>query len=315
MKNANWIHSKDDMGDGVLSYKKEFQTLLPVRSVILYISARGVYEATLNGQRIGDFILAPGWTSYQHRIQYQKYDITDLVSEENSLVVTVAPGWYKGMIAKWWCKFRDHVCAFIAKIEITYVDGTVENIYTDREWKAALSGYDFCEIYDGFIYDARRNPDFCLETEVDKNNSKEELIEQVGKKIIEHERFKPKEIIKTPKGETVVDFGQNLAGYVEISLSAKAGDRVSLSFGEVLDQDGNFYNANYRGAKCQYVYICKDGQQTFKPTLTFYGYRYIRVNEFPGEVGAENVTSIAVYSDLKRTGYWMCRFCPALTIP
>ena len=109
--------------------------------------------------------------------------------------------------------------------------------------------------------------------------------------------------MQTPKGETVVDFGQNLSGYVEINLTAKAGDRVSLSFAEILDSDGNFYNENYRSAKCQYVYICKDGEQTFKPTLTFYGYRYIRIDEYPGEVNADNFTSVAVYSELKRTGF------------
>lgn len=303
MQKANWIYCKENIGDNVPVYKKDFQITKPVRSAFLHISARGVYEATLNGHRLGDFVLAPGWTSYEKRIQYQTYDITDNLSGNNVLTATVAAGWYKGDIAMWWSYPADHICALIAKIEITYIDGSVENIYTNTDWEAALSGYSYCEIYNGFVFDARVKPDFCLETTVAENNSTAELVPQFGEKVIEQERFKPVEIIRTPKGETIIDFGQNLTGYVEISLNAKAGDVVSLSFAEVLDRDGNFYNENYRKAKCQYTYICKDGKQCFKPTLTFYGYRYIRLDQYPCKVNANDFTSIAVYSDLKRTGY------------
>ena len=146
MKKANWIHCKANMGDCVPLYKREFPISKPVRSAFLYASSRGVYEATLNGKRVGDFVLAPGWTSYKHRIQYQTYDISDLLSEKNSLVFAVAAGWYKGAIARWWTYPDAHVCALIAKVEITYEDGSVENIYTDSDWKAAKSGYRFCEI-------------------------------------------------------------------------------------------------------------------------------------------------------------------------
>ena len=225
------------------------------------------------------------------------------MTESNSILIAVAAGWYKGGISERWCGIKDRPCALIAKLEITYADGSIDEIYTNNDWKAALSGYSFCELYDGCVFDARTVPDFHLETVIAEDNDKTKLIPQVGEEVIEQERFSPIEIIKTPKGETVVDFGQNLTGYVEISLTAKAGDRVSLSFAEVLDKDGNFYNENYRTAKCQYVYICKDGKQTFKPTLTFYGYRYIRVDSFPEPITADNFTSVAVYSQLKRTGY------------
>ena len=302
MLNANWICCKEDIGDCVPLYKKSFCTEKAVKSAILQISVRGVYEATLNGCRVGDFILAPGWTSYKHRTQYQTYDITSLLSKENDLVVAVAAGWYKGAIARWWTYPDAHVCALIAKIEVTYEDGTAETFYTDSDWVAAKSGYSFCEIYDGFVFDARVTPDFCLATAVAEDNGKEGLIPQIGETVTEHERFKPCEILVTPKGETVIDFGQNLVGYVEIELDAKAGDEVSLSFAEILDSDGNFYNENYRAATCQYKYICKDGKQSFKPTLTFYGYRYIRLDQYPCEVKAENFTSIAVYSDMERIG-------------
>ncbi len=303
MLNANWIHCNDDIGDSVPLYKKDFCLKNSVKSAFLYVSAKGVYEATLNGKRVGDFILAPGWTSYKHRVQYQKYDIFDFLAENNSLVIAVAAGWYKGGISERWCGIKDRQCALISRIEITYTDGSVDEIYTDSDWKAALSGYSFCELYDGFIFDARTVPDFHLDTVIAQDNDKSKLIPQVGEKVIEQERFSPIEIIKTPNGETVIDFGQNLTGYVEISLTAKAGDKVALSFAEVLDKNGNFYNENYRTAKCQYVYICKDGHQTFKPTLTFYGYRYIRVDSFPEQITADSFTSVAVYSQLKRTGH------------
>ena len=303
MQNANWIHCKENIGDTVPLYKRNFSVKKPVNSAFLHISARGVYEATINGHRVGNFILAPGWTSYENRIQYQTYDITDLLSEENVLIASVAAGWYQGGIALWWSHAQEHQCALIAKVEITYADGSVDNIYSDADWKAALSGYSYCQIYNGFVFDARVDPDFCLETVVAENNSKAELVPQFGEKIIEQERFSPVSVIHTPKGETVIDFGQNLTGYVQITLTAKAGDRVALSFAEVLDRDGNFYNENYRQARCQYVYICKDGEQSFKPTLTFYGYRYIRLDQYPVEVDVNHFTSIAVYSELKRTGY------------
>lgn len=303
MNRADWIHVKKQIGDCVPLYKKAFSITKPIRSAYLSISARGVYEATFNGTRVGDFILAPGWTSYEHRIQYQTYDIGALLQDNNELIVAVAAGWYKGGIARWWSNESDHRCALIAEIEITYADGETETMYTDTDWKAALSGYSFCEMYDGFVFDARHVPDFCLETTVADHNSKAELVAQIGEKVVEHERLKPMQTIVTPKGETVIDFGQNLTGYVEITLTANAGDRVSLSFAETLDAAGNFYNENYRSAKCQYTYICKDGTQTFKPTLTFYGYRYIRLDEYPVAVNPDNFTSVAVYSDLRRTGY------------
>lgn len=303
LQKAEWIHCADDIGDCIPLFKKDFQISDSVQSAYLYISARGVYEASLNGKRVGEFILAPGWTSYKKRIQYQKYDITDCVISDNSLVVAVAPGWYKGRIADWWRDEEERTCALIAKIEIIYASGRIESFYTDTDWKAALSGYSFCEIYDGFSFDARVKPNFNLECTIAEDDTKEGLIAQVGENVIEHERIKPAKIIETPNGETVIDFGQNLTGYVEIDLTACAGDIVSLSFAETLDKDGNFYNGNYRSAKCGYTYICKDGKQTFKPTLTFYGYRYIRLDEYPAEICADNFTSIAVYSELERTGY------------
>ena len=134
----------------------------------------------------------------------------------------------------------------------------------------------------------------------------ETLIPQEGEPVREQERVCAARVFTTPKGERVIDFGQELTGFLEVSVDAKAGEVVDVSFAEVLDKDGNFYTENYRGAKCQYHYTCRDGQQTYKTKLTFYGFRYIRVNEFPGgaqKADLSSFTGIAVHSQMKRTGY------------
>lgn len=304
LKYANWIHTQNHIGDNCPLYRKKFNISKKVSSAVLKISARGVYEAHINKKRVGNFILAPGWTAYEDRIQVQEYDVTDLLNDnENSLIIQVAPGWYTGGIARWWSFCENHVCAVIAQIEINYTDGTQDIYCTAPDWEAAKSGLTFCEIYDGFRFDARIEPEFSLKTVIAKNNDKTVLIPQQGEEVCEHERFSPIEIIHTPRGETVLDFGQNLTGYIELNIKAKCGDQVLLSFAEILDKDGNFYNENYRSAKCEYNYICRDGWQTFKPTLTFYGFRYVRVDQFPSEINCENFTAIVVHSNIKRKGW------------
>ncbi|MBR2880048.1 MAG: family 78 glycoside hydrolase catalytic domain, partial [Oscillospiraceae bacterium] len=136
-----------------------------------------------------------------------------------------------------------------------------------------------------------------------EDNTQNLLIAQEGEAVKEQERLSVKEVIITPKGETVLDFGQNITGYLEITADAKEGDELSFSFGEILDKDGNFYNDNYRSAKSLYKYTCKNGKQTYKPTLTFYGFRYVRVDSYPTAVDPNNFTAIVVHSELKRTGF------------
>lgn len=308
MLDSNWIKVNEKIGYVCPIFKKDFSVEKDLYSAILKISARGVYEAKINGKRIGDFILAPGWTVYEKRIQLQTYDITNLLEHENSLQIELAQGWYLGGISGLKSESnkalaRQHECAIIAQLSLKYNDGSEEIIGTDETWKVAESKLRFCDFYDGEIYDAAFEPDFKYSCEISKFNDKSVLIEQQGEKIVENERIKPIKIFRTPRGETVVDFGQNLTGYPEISLTAKKGEIVSLSFAEVLDADGNFYTQNYRNARCLYRYICKDGAQTHKPNLTFYGFRYIRIDTFPNtEITPDIFTAIVVHSELKRTG-------------
>ncbi len=303
MLQANWIIPGRDFGEVCPLFLREFSVEKPIVGATLRATARGVYEATLNGTRVGDFVMAPGWTAYEHRIQVQSYDVTSLLQRENKLIIRLANGWFGKGVWRDKDKVHPEPCSIIAELTIRYIDGTTEVIGTDENWRVAESELRYCDLYNGVIYDARVQPTFDHHAAVSEYNDQTVLCEQIGEKITEQERLSVKEIITTPNGETVIDFGQNLTGYVEISLTAKAGERVSLSFAEILDRDGNFYNENYRSAKALYDYTCKDGEQTFKPGMTFYGFRYVRVDEFPGTVKLENFTAVAVHSDMRRTGY------------
>lgn len=306
--NAKWICAGEDTGDGAPVYRKTF-TAKDIKKATLRVTALGVYEARLNGRRVGEFFLAPGFTSYRYRLQVQEYDITDLLGRENELTLTVAKGWYHMQFLKIWeipdwrRKMMDSPLAAIAELTLEHTDGTAETLGTDDGWQWSESRVRMAGIYHGEIYDATFEPEYRPASLYDGPD--EALIPQEGPEVKPQQRFAPERIILTPKGETVLDFGQNMTGTVSVSVNADEGEAVDLSFGEVLDADGNFYNANYRDAKSIYRYICEDGKQTWEPRHTFYGFRYVRVNEFPGGAEAvrpENFTAIVMHSEMKRTG-------------
>ena len=195
-----------------------------------------------------------------------------------------------------------------AELVVTKKDGTTQSIYSDQSWTTAESPVRFSEIYDGETYDASFTPEHWIAAEVFPGPT-QTLIPQQGEPVREQERLFPAKIFTTPAGETVVDFGQEITGYVEISLNANTGEVVELSHAEVMDQVGNFYTENYRDAKAKYKYICKDGVQQYKTKLTFFGFRFVRVDTFPGgpeNVSPHNFTAVVVHSDMKRTGYLQC---------
>ena len=312
--NAVWIQPEHDMGDVVPVYEKQFSlSKMPVRAM-LHITALGVYEAHLNGKRIGNFVLAPGWTSYYSRLQYQSYDITTDLTEQNTITVAVGKGWYRSPMPGW-CDssyqdgLRSWPAGLLAELEITYEDGTSETIGTDTSWSVAESATRFSEIYDGEQYDASKDFSAARCRVHALEGPWDSLIPQEGVEIHEQERISPSGIFTTPAGETVVDFGQELTGYVELSVDAKCGDVIALSHAEVMDRDGNFYTENYRAAKAKLHYTCCDGRQTWHPHFTFFGFRYIRIDAFPGGATLakpENFTAIVVHSEMKRTGHLSC---------
>ncbi len=303
INNAEWICPKEDFGFVCPEFIKRFKTEKSVKKAYISISALGVYEAFLNGERIGDFVLAPGWTAYKKRLQYQTYDITPLLSENNEISVFVGKGWCRGRITSVQSMI-DKPYTLIAQICVEYEDGTSETINTDESWSVKKSNIVFSDIYDGETYDALVKSE--EESVKITAENKDVLIPQEGEKVCEHERIKPISYIVTPKGERVIDFGQEVSGYVEFCVNAKAGDKVKISHAEVLDKFGNFYTENYRSAKAKLEYICRDGEQTYKPHLTFFGFRYIRLDEYPGEVDLDNFTAVTVYSDIKQTGHFAC---------
>lgn len=307
---AKWIKSPKSMGDVCPVFKKVWTIGKKIERADLYLTALGVYEAQLNGTRISDYVLAPGWTAYQKRLQYQQYDITEMLEADNELTVTVGKGWFSSPMPGWLgtedkAKRAAQPRGILGEIHILYEDGKSEILETDASWLCGESPVRFSEIYDGEFFNAGFDTADWSEAE-EFEWSKEILIPQEGPWIKEQERVAARSVIHTPSGETLVDFGQEVTGYVEFTVNAEHGDEVLILHGEVLDQDGNFYNENYRGAKAELRYICRDGKQTWHPVLTYYGFRYLKLVKFPGEVKPEQFTAIAVYSEMKQTGFIKC---------
>ena len=301
LKNSKWISfpTKEDYTCPV--FRKRFNKTGEIKKATLKITSLGCYYATINEKRVGNFILAPGWT-YYNRAQMQEYDVLDLLQDKNEIRVTLSCGWFNGRInIRTRKEFPNLYPALICELELVYKNGEKEYICSDESWECALSKVVFSDIYDGEAYDSTYEEKFMPVKVQDYDHAI--VVKQQGEEILEQEIILPHKIFKTPKGETVIDFNQNLTGYFEIELDAKRGDRVVISCAEVLDKDGNFYTENYRSAKSKFEYICKDGHQSYKPRLTFFGFRYLRIDSFPCEITSDNIRAIVVHSNIKRTGY------------
>ncbi|PWT72559.1 MAG: alpha-L-rhamnosidase [Bacteroidetes bacterium] len=299
-------------------FRKVFAAPKKILSAIAFITARGVYEAEINGHRIGDAYLTPGWTSYNKRLQYQVYDVTPLLKQgDNAMGVTLGSGWYRGYIGFTNNRnFYGHELALLVQLEINYSDGSRETIGTHDSWKSSSGPIRSAEIYNGEYYDARESkPGWSTPDYNDKdwagvqraNYPYDNLIATYSEPIRKHEIFKPVRIITTPKGEKVIDFGQNLVGWVIMKAKGHPGDHITISHAEVLDKNGNFYTENLRAAKAQDEFVLKgESEENFEPHFTFHGFRYIRVEGYPGELNSDNFTAVTLYSDLKRTGSFSC---------
>lgn len=278
----------------------------------LYITACGLYEAKLNGQKCGNFVMAPGHTDYRKRVQYQTYDVTELLTEgENELTVQLADGWFRGSCGAWGIKNQYGTqTKLLIQLEITRTDGSIQTILSDKTWQWSNDGpIRFADNKDGEIYDAAAQPSyraFAAETS-------HPVIPTASNNVpvTEHEHFCAK-LLTTPSGKTVLDFGQNMAGYVSFRLEAKAGQKITLRFGEMLDAEGEFTQKNIQLVSKkittplqQVVYTCKEGLNTYKTTFAVFGFQYVQVEaDFPIDPAA--FTAIAVYSDLEQTGFFDC---------
>ncbi|WP_145856336.1 glycoside hydrolase family 78 protein [Pedobacter suwonensis] len=296
-------------------FRKEINLKKRVKSALVYITAKGLYEASINGNRIGNAYFAPGWTSYKDHIQYQVYDVKQsLKTGGNVIGVSLGDGWYKGRIGfNHQKQFYGDTRALLMQLEVEFADGSKETIVTDNTWKTSYGPILAANIYDGETYDARLERQGWNNTGFKEDlNWKpvqelafgpEKLVGMSGPQVTKHEEFKALKIFKTPKGETVVDFGQNLVGWVLLKAKGPAGTKISISHAEVLTKEGNFYTTNLRTARQQHNYILKGGtEQTFEPHFSFQGFRYVKVDGYPGELRLEDLTALAVYSDMKTTG-------------
>ena len=306
MKNAKWITSPRDAGQAAYTYQKDFAPSKKIASATLYASAMGVYVPYINGKRVGKAVLTPGWTTYSSRILYQSYDVTDLLAAENRIELGVGQGWAVGYIGyRNTNHFSADYTSVIASLEVVYEDGTTETVSTDESWQVYTSRVTFSELYHGETVDMTAPIELVGNAILSVIKSK--LVPQMGEWITEHERLTPIEIFRTPKGELVLDFGQNMTGYVEVSIKAPRGSRIVLHHAEVLDKDGNFYTANYRTARNECTYVCSGENDVFKPSYCFQGFRYVQLVEYPfDKVDTNGFRAIAVHSDMKRTGYFRC---------
>lgn len=277
----------------------------------LFITCHGLYEATLNGSRVGDFVLAPGAGDYRKRLQVQVYDVTPLLKEgENELRVTLGDGWYRGCNGIDGCRnlFGSDL-ALLCQLE---ADGKVI-VCSDASWEASQSGpirQNDMEL--GERCDARMEPVADWHGVKERAYGCANLVPTETVPIKEQERFSGR-ILKTPNGETVIDFGQNLAGYTELRVKARAGQKLTLWHGETLDEHGNFTQSNFDpgarnkngGIPQKIEYICKDGENVFKPHFCIFGFRYAKL-ETDVDLSDAAFTSIAVYSDIPQVGFFEC---------
>ena len=299
-------------------FRKEFSLSKKVKSARVYATSLGFYELHLNGSKVSTDLFTPGWTSFKKRLQYQTYDITSMLKDKNTIGVVLADGWYRGNLG--WSKkgaYYGNQLAFLLQLQVTYMDGTIENISSDNSWKATTNGPILgSDIYNGETYDARLELTGWDQTGYDMgkwdnplpfNQSNDILVAPHGVPVKAIQEIKPIKQFVTPKGELVYDMGQNMVGWIRLKISGKPGDQVTLKFAEVLDKEGNVYTENLRAAKATDVYILKgEGIETFEPHFTFHGFRYLKIEGLNTPPALDQITGVVIHSDITPTGNFSC---------
>lgn len=293
-------------------FRKAFALDKPIQSARLYATACGLYEAKLDGQRVGNYVMAPGYTDYTKRIQYRTYDVTDLLHEgENELTAQLADGWYRGSCGAWGLKNQYGVeTKLLLQLEITFDDGSRQVIGTDSSWAWSDDGpIRQADNKDGEVVEAFRTPSYRGKAKETRHSVTPTASNNVP--VTEHETFRPV-VTTAPNGRKLLDFGQNMAGYVRFSLNARLGQRMVWRFGEMLDEAGNFTQKNIqlsrkgRTTPLQRIeYTCGEGLNEYCTTFAVFGFRYAEV-EGDVELDPAAIEAVAVYSDLERTGDFSC---------
>ena len=302
---AKWIKAARHRGEAALTFTKSFTVSKPVRSAEIGVTALGVYELKINGEKPTDYVLAPGWTDYDHRLQYQTYDVTAFIKEKNRIDIGVGQGW---RFHDWYDlknkNIKRNQPGVLAAVKLTYTDGSEEYVYSDKTWRFSENAVRYNQMYNGETADLTYKP-ASPRNAAEFDYDKKLLVPQEGEIIKEQERFEGQKLILTPKGETVIDFGQEITGYVTFETDGKKGSETLIRHFEMLDKNGNVYTENYRSAKSTFTVINDGKKHTVKPVYTFYGFRYIAV-EGMTVTDPKQFTAIAVYSDIKPTGKIEC---------
>lgn len=293
---------------------KEFEKKGQVKRARLYVTGVGVFEAYLNGKKLGEEYLTPYLTVYEKALQVITFPMEEL-EETNTLELMTGKGWYMGVFGlENKAENFGNRMAVIAELHMEYEDGSTEVIATDDSWQyrgsdIEDSGIYFGEIYNRMLWEGKENPAKAVtvlhptkDTKGIENLVKELLCDRYSLPVLAKEEISVKEVIHTPAGETVLDMGQNFAGMMEFEADLPKGTRVVLDFGEILQQ-GNFYNKNYRDALSQFTYVSNGTKETVRAHFTFFGFRYVRVTGWVGELKPEAFTGKVMYSDITRTGF------------
>lgn len=314
---AEWITSGFPKGEKACPvFFKDISLKRNIKKARIYATALGLYEIEIDGEKAGSDYFAPGWTSYHHRLQVQTYDVTEILQKKENVCmqITVADGWYKGPFG---FTLRSDIygdqTAALAELHITYEDGEKEVVKTDIGWKVKTGAIRESQIYFGETIDstfaaseADARPVQILEQD------KQILIGQEGEPVQITCRTQAKELIVTPKGELVLDFGQNMSGFVEVHVSGEAGQgedgqKIVIYHAETLDRDGNFYPDTLRQATSIDTYICNGKEQSFRPHFTFHGFRYIRLEGIEKEaVELKNFVACTLHTNMELTGRFTC---------
>ena len=318
---AHWIGLNGDTSRDLRPspyVRKEFNLNKPIHSAQVYVTARGMFVASLNGRRVGNDVLSPEWTDYRKRIQYMTYDVTNQVKEgKNCLGVTIGDGWYRGYVGfgKLPNNYGDQTSALL-QLHLEFVDGTEQIVCSDASWKGAFGPLSNSDLLMGERYDARLEAKGWNTPGFDDNKwqavqvmpeTQAQLVALPTEPVRVTHILKPKKVTEPKKGIYVFDLGQNIAGFCLLKVRGPGGTEVTLRHAEVLNPDGTIYTQNLRRAKATDVYILEGGrEEVFEPQFTFHGFRYVEVTGYPGKPRLDAIRGCVVSTDLPSAGSFTC---------
>ena len=295
--------------------RRVFRVDQPVVAARLYVTALGLYEARLNGRRVGDAVLAPGWTDYARRIPYQTYDVTGLVRQgDNVLAAIIADGWYSGFYgfdAKRAGAHYGGAPEFLAQLVLRLADGSEQRIVTDDQWQAAFAAIRHADLLMGERQDLGREPagwdapgfDACAWRPVRcRARGATPLVADPGPAIRVTQEITPRSIATDDHGRHIVDFGQNLTGWLRITADTPPGAHVRIRHGEMLTADGRLYTQNLRTARQADEFVARGGPAVLEPRFTLHGFRYAEITGYPGDIGQADITARVAHSDIAPSG-------------